>query len=109
MFSRPPGYGEMPEPEPESEPEPAVIITRSAIIAAESPPAVGRALTAALAQLWPEPEPEPAARPVSTEGGQGRAVPGHGSHLGDLAADQGKWVAVADTGADSAWLQRPRR
>jgi len=51
----------------------------------------------------------PGRGPLSTEGGQGRALPGRGGRPADVAAALAEWTAVADTGAESAWTQRPQR
>lgn len=105
MLSRPPGYGEP------REPADAYADSRGEIISPECSAAVGRALASAMAQLsamrYPPAEPGP--RPVSSEGGSGRAVPARGEPSGGLPADLATWTAVADTGAESAWVQRPRR
>jgi hypothetical protein len=103
MFSRPPGYGDMPEPADQ------YADSRGEIIAGEPGP-TARALASAMAQLWAARYgwPEPGPRPESSEGGHGRAVP-HNRGLGDLAADLAEWAAVADTGEESPWAQRPRR
>jgi hypothetical protein len=47
----------------------------------------------------------PGRRAVSTEGGQGRALPHHGNRPAELAEGS----AVADTGAEPVWVQRPQR
>jgi len=51
----------------------------------------------------------PGRGPRSTEGGRGRALPGHGGRPADVAAALAEFTAVADTGAEAAWTQRPRR
>jgi hypothetical protein len=98
MFSRPPGYGEP------REPADAYADSRGELIAPQQSARVSRALASAMAQLWAAryATAEPGPRPVSSEGGEGRAVPGHGESPADVAA-------VADTGAESAWVQRPQR
>lgn len=50
----------------------------------------------------------PGRRAVSTEGGQGRAMPGHGGRPTDLA-ELANSTAVPDAAPEPAWVQRPRR
>jgi hypothetical protein len=105
MFSRPPGYGEP------REPADAYADSRGELIAPQQAARVSRALASAMAQLWAAryATAEPGPRPVSSEGGEGRALPHRGGVIGDLAADLAEWTAVVDTGAEAAWTQRPRR
>lgn len=104
MFSRPPGYGEP------REPADAYADARGEMIAPAQSARVSRALAAAMAQLWAGRygAAEPGPRAVSSEGGGGRAVPGHGARLDDLAAALADWQTIQDT-AESPWVQRPQR
>lgn len=72
---------------------------------------VGRGDLAALASILHDSHQRgsgPGRGPVSTEGGQGRAMPGHGNRPTERAELAGS-TAVADTTPEPAWVQRPRR
>lgn|SRR5215472_15482885 len=92
-----------PQTPPERDPADRYADTRGEIVAGETSP-TARALTAAMVGLWGARPPRP--RPISTEGGRGRAEPA--TRLGDDIGSQA-WRELQRVPEGGDWLDQMRR